>query len=143
MLSGCLTGIAGQRPVLDRVVRHGDPTAIHEHLHPGRRHPVRDGATVLVVTATVSPSVFQRRVDVVGFGGGSKTDQTDRGKKLKLERHRPLSLMMGRRRSSERRDNATNPVLRPTEDPVPGMLSNLAYQSALIGTRYGFTPPRR
>jgi len=80
MSSGCLTWIPGQRPILDRVVWHGDPLSIDEHLHAGWRHPVRDRPTILVVTATVPPSVLQGRVDVMGFGGWLKADQTDRGK---------------------------------------------------------------
>ena len=62
----------------------------------------------------------------MGFGGRLETEQGDRCKELKLERHRPLSLMMGRRRSSERRDNATSLVLLPTSDPVPDTLRNFA-----------------
>ena len=58
--------------------------------------------------------------------GGSKLSRAIAVRELKLERHRPLSLMMGRRRSSERRDNATSLVLLPTGDPVPDTLRNFA-----------------
>lgn len=118
MPSGCFTGIPGQRPILDRVVWHGDPIAMNEHLHAGWRHSVRHRETILVVTATVSPSVFQRRVDVVGFGGGLKTDQADRCKKLKLERHRPLSLNGGLAALVRASGNATVVILLLSGDPV-------------------------
>ena len=71
----CFTRIPGQRPILDRVVWHSDPLSIDEHLHPGWRHPVGRRATIPVIAATVSPSVLQRRVDVVGFGGRLETEQ--------------------------------------------------------------------
>jgi hypothetical protein len=62
----------------------------------------------------------------VGCGGRLKADEEQDRKEAKLERHRPLSLMIGRRRSSERRDNATNLVLLPTGDLVPDTLRNFA-----------------
>ena len=65
--------------------------------------------------------------------GGSKLSRADRCKELKLERHRPLSLMMGWRRSSERRDNATQLILLPTGDPVPDRLRhNTQYGTASL-----------
>ena len=54
----------------------------------------------------------------MGFGKRLETEQGNRCKEIKLEGHRPLSLMMGRRRSSERRDNTTRPILLPSGDPV-------------------------
>jgi hypothetical protein len=114
MSSGGFTGIAGQRPVLDRVVWHSNPSTMNEHLHPGRGHPIRDRVTILVVTATVAPAVLQRRIDVVGFGGRFETAQGDRGKKLELKRHRPLSLVDGQaalvRASGERYSTYSTPI---------------------------------
>ena len=52
----------------------------------------------------------------MGLGGRIETDQEADRKEVKLERHRPLSLMMGWRRSSERRETLLRPFysrLRP------------------------------
>jgi hypothetical protein len=85
MPSGCFPCIPGQGTILDRVVWHGNPLTIDEHLHPGRRHPVGRGATILLIATTVSPSVLQRRVDVMGISGRFETKQGDCYTELKLE----------------------------------------------------------
>lgn len=73
----CFTRVSKQSAKLDRVVRHGDPVAVNEHLHPDWRHPIECGATILLVAATVSQPVLRMRVDVVGFGGRLESDEED------------------------------------------------------------------
>jgi hypothetical protein len=92
MSSYCFTCVTGQGTKLYRVLWHSDPLSINEHLHPGWRYPVRCGATILVIAATVTPSIFQGRVEVVGVGGWFETDEEDSRTEIKLKRHRPLSL---------------------------------------------------
>jgi hypothetical protein len=113
----CFTSVIGQRPILDRAVWHSDPLSLDEHLHPGWRHPVGRRTTVLVIAATLSTAVLQRRVDVVGFGGQLVTDQKDGRAEIQLERHRLLSLM-GLAALIGASGNATRAILLPTEDLV-------------------------
>jgi hypothetical protein len=54
----------------------------------------------------------------VGFGERLKDDEEQDRNEAKPKRHRPLSLMTGWRRSSERRENATSPILLLNEGPV-------------------------
>jgi hypothetical protein len=58
------------------------------------------------------------RVDVMCLSRRLKTDQDDDRKEVTFERHGPLPLTAGRRRSSERR-NATPTIPLPIEAPVP------------------------
>jgi len=130
------------------VVWHPDPLSLDEHLHPGRLHPVGRRATIPIIAAIPSGSVLQRRVDVVGFGGRLKADEEQDREEARLERHRPLSLMTGWRRSSERRNNATPAILLPSEAlVVHSQGRQRSFETTLHGTllypeEAGSAPPR-
>jgi hypothetical protein len=98
------TRVTKQRPILDRGVWYPDLLSLDEHLHPSWRHPVGRSSTISVVAAIPSGFVSERRVDAIGFGGRHKADEEQSRKEVKPERHWPLSLMTGWRRSSERRE---------------------------------------
>ena len=126
MPPGCFTRVTRQRPILDRGVWHSDPLAIDEHfarrsLSSGKA-PVDNPSHCNNCSPTCPSDASRCRGLRVG---GSKLEQGDRCKELKLERHRPLSRMMGWRRSSERRETLLRLILLPTGDPVPGTLRNL------------------
>jgi hypothetical protein len=103
------THIPEQRPILNRKVWYSDPLSLYEHLHARRRHPVGRGSTIPLMAATVPYPVPERRVDVVSVGGQLETKQGNRCKEIKFERHRPLSLITGWRRSCERRETLLQP----------------------------------
>jgi hypothetical protein len=67
MPSGRLARVTGKNAVLDRLIRHGDPFAIHEHLDPSRGHPVWRGMAVQVVATAHASFVGQPCIDVMGL----------------------------------------------------------------------------
>ena len=54
----CFTRVTKESPILDRVVWHPDPLSLDEHLHPGWLHSVGRRATIPVIAAIPSGSVF-------------------------------------------------------------------------------------
>jgi len=66
--SARLAGVAWERPILDRPLRHIKPVAVTVHLYPGRGHAVRRGPTIMLVATTRADDIGETRVDVVRFG---------------------------------------------------------------------------
>jgi hypothetical protein len=66
MASARLAGVPQQGTVLDPLVRHVDPSLIHEHLHATCAHSVKRRAAILVISAACAHLIHQMRVDVVG-----------------------------------------------------------------------------
>jgi len=66
MASARLAGVPQQGTVLDPLVRHVDPSLIHEHLHATCAHAVKRRAAILVIAAACAHLVQQMRVEVVG-----------------------------------------------------------------------------
>ena len=80
MSPACFARVTGKNAVLDRIVRHGDPLAIHEHLDPGRGHAVWRGSAVPVVAAAPAVPVRQPRVDIVGLRWRRPAHQESQGR---------------------------------------------------------------
>jgi hypothetical protein len=87
MSPACFARVTGKNAVLDRIVRHGDPLAIHEHLDPGRGHAVWRGSAVPVVAAAPAVPVRQPRVDIVGLQWRRPAHQESQGRQDASRRH--------------------------------------------------------
>lgn len=67
MAANCFAAIAVQCAILNSVIRHNNPSSIHQHLHADRSCAVTCWPAVTIMAAGLSVTVYKGRVDVMGL----------------------------------------------------------------------------
>ena len=95
MAAACLAPITKERPILNCIVRHVDPSPIHEHLPVACDEPIRRRAAVSIIAATLPERASQMRVDIMGLGWQGQADGENGRKQGRFGKHVMLPTLGG------------------------------------------------